>query len=114
MRHVGEGFRRHPRVAHVQPHRASADSRWAYLHLDGEILKETRRHFCEDGQIFNLRRQHTSTSTNRQRLYDALVSDGKSIRAADRDQLSLDSMFTPERVQEAINSSMHTAPGHDG
>ena len=82
----------------------------------GEILKETRRHFCGDGQIFNLHRQHTaSTSTNRQRLYDALVTDGKGIRATDRDQLSLDTMFTPERVQEAINElNAHTAPGHDG
>ena len=65
-----------------------------------KILEYAREYFGARGSIFNLQHEHDRAA--RRRLYDALRSDGKRIRDADRGQLGIASMLTPERVQQAI------------
>ena len=86
------------------------------------IFKKTRAHFGGDGAIFNLH-QYTETTpehrheihAKRRRLLDAITADGKTLSAAQQETLADDMVFTPENVQQAIDSlQSNTSPGTDG
>jgi exonuclease III len=77
------------------------------------ILAYAKQHFGDKGSIFNL--CEPAHPEDRQTILEALVADGRELRDEDRDMLSMDKIFSAERVQQAIDELQNgTQTGEDG
>jgi ribonuclease HI len=77
------------------------------------ILSCARRYFCGKGSLFNL--QSPPQPQHRNTILSALTEDGRRLTNAQRDDLSLGTIFQPERVQQAIDELQNgTQTGEDG
>ena len=84
----------------------------------GHIMRQAREHFGARGSIFNLNPEGTNNrdeSDARARLLDAIQRDGKILTNEQSARLSIETVFSPENVQVAIDElQTNTTPGLDG
>ena len=77
------------------------------------ILAHAKSHFGDKGSIFNL--CEPAHPEHRQTILNALIEDSRILNDDDRDMMSIDKIFTAERVQQAIDELQNgTQTGEDG